>query len=77
MNKERRLTFGQEKLCDYLHGKSGSFYNALFEAIFKADTQNLERLSRSFPSEVDAYKSYKHVPGFWEDLEVLYFRAKQ
>jgi hypothetical protein len=36
----------------------GDFLNALWEAIIRADEDNLERLSRGFPIQVEGFKAW-------------------
>ena len=48
-----------KKLEDYLNNRSGSFYKALFDAIFVADKGNLEKLKKGFPDEVKAVRYYR------------------
>jgi hypothetical protein len=37
---------------------TGDFFKALWEAICRADEDNLERLSRGFPTEVEGYLAW-------------------
>lgn len=60
---------GERKFCEWKHNKSDSFYNALFETIFKADSININRLAEGFPEEVWAVKKYKAEPGYWSKLK--------
>ena len=39
--------------------RPGSFYSALFEAISRADPENLARLRLAFPEEVDAVVAWR------------------
>jgi hypothetical protein len=60
---------GEKKLMFYRRGMEGSFYTALFDAIYKADNQNKERLRKGFPEEVDAVFRVQNEPGYAENLE--------
>jgi len=71
------LTLGEIKLIEFQNGMSGSFYNALFIAISKADNENLNKLKLSFPEEVEAYINYINTPGYWEDLKQKYEFSKK
>lgn len=53
----------------------GGFYTALFEAIMRADSDNLARLYRGFPDEVTAYKLYAQGSDWWDDLQEKYRRG--
>lgn len=59
----------EEELYYFLLNKSGSFSTALFEAIFRADIFNQEKLRKGFNDEVEAVWRYQNEPGYWEDLE--------
>ena len=39
--------------------KPGSFRQALIEAVFRADVENLERLRRGFPEVIEAFEAYR------------------
>lgn len=52
----------------------GGFESALWSAITKADTQNLNALELGFPAEVGGYKKYSHVSGWFEGVQDRAFR---
>jgi hypothetical protein len=52
---------GFDKYLEYQFHWSGSFYTHLFEAIQCADGNNLGRLAKGFPEEVEAYKVWTRV----------------
>ena len=52
---------GFDKYLEYQFGWSGDFYKLLFMLIGTADEGNLNRLSRGFPGEVDAYKTWTRI----------------
>lgn len=62
------MNAGERKLKEYLDDISGSFYRALFNAIFKADQFNLQRLKMGFPEEVQAVIDYRTVHGYIENV---------
>lgn len=68
---------GEEKLCDWKHDRSGSFYKALFELIAKADGFNQARLYLGFPEEVKAFQRYHNEEGYWQKLDVEYQRKEE
>ncbi len=63
---------GEGKLYEYLHNMSGHFYTKLFAAIAHADGENLERLGKGFPEEVEAYTRYTLETGYWDNLKKRY-----
>lgn len=67
-----KMTEGEKKFMDFNHGRSGSFYDALFKAILKASADNLNKLSSGFPEEVRAFTKWSSVPGYAQDLEDRY-----
>ena len=44
----------------------GTFFTHLANAIARADEDNLDRLKRGFPDEVNGYVNYKAMKGWWE-----------
>jgi len=68
--KGANLSHAELKLCEYQYNMGGSFYKHLFEAIYRADDGNLERLERGFPEEVQAYKNYSRTAGYWTRLQI-------
>lgn len=46
---------GYDRYLEFQFGWSGDFTQALFQAIARADSDNLAKLSEGFPQEVDAY----------------------
>lgn len=65
----------EKKLMFYRHSMEGSFYTALFDAIYKADNQNKEKLRKGFPEEVEAVSRVQNEPGYIEDLEKEFNKA--
>lgn len=68
---------GEERLCDFLYKKSGSFFKNLFTAIFKADSYNFAKLYKSFPEEIEAVRRYKTEENYWKTLERKYLVSKR
>lgn len=46
------------RLHHWRFAHTNSFYDALFDAIARADTDNTARLRTAFPHEVDAFEAY-------------------
>jgi len=63
------MTEGERHLCEYEAEMSGSFFTCLFKAMFKADLNNLDRLAKGFPEEVDALHRYRNEDGYWDKLQ--------
>ena len=66
--QEFKLTNADYELYAWAMGGKSSFMNNLFQAMSKADTVNLSRLSRGFPEEVDAYRRYTREAGYWDSV---------
>ena len=47
----------------------GDFKKGLIEAICRADETNLYKLSLGFPDEIEGYKNYAQVSGWWEAVQ--------
>lgn len=47
----------------------GGFMTDLWRTIEVADSTNLDRLYKGFPSHVVAYRNYAHTEGWWEKLK--------
>lgn len=62
------LDDGERSLYDWQFRNHGSFFMALWEAISKADTENLNSLSKAFPKHVAAYKRYIGEDGYWSGI---------
>jgi hypothetical protein len=52
---------GYDRYLEYQLHMSGSFFAALFDTITRADEGNLNRLTQSFPEEVEAYKTFTRI----------------
>lgn len=61
MGKTQYITqTGKDRFDDFMNRKSGSFYDFLFQAIFHADDENIEKIRFGFPEEVEAYEEWKY-----------------
>lgn len=47
---------GYDRYLDYQYRMSGNFFKALFDAIKQADIDNLPKIEKGFPEEVDGYR---------------------
>lgn len=57
------------------HRESGrNFTQKLYDVVIKADYQNLERLARGFPEEVEVVRRFRFEAGYWDDLKDRYSR---
>lgn len=59
---ERELIDWQYRLC-------GDFRKALWEAICRADDDNLEKLRLGFPNQVEGYIRYTRISGYWSNVQ--------
>jgi len=49
---------GERRYLEFQLGRSSDFYSALFRAIGRADSDNLDKLAGAFPDEVAAYRAW-------------------
>lgn len=70
MNYEfyKTLSEGERRLVDWQYGRSGHFVTLLFDAMAKADSQNLALLSKAYPDEVKAYERFTREEGYWPKI---------
>lgn len=61
------VTPEEKKFIEYKIGLSGSFMTALYEAYFRADSQNRQKLQTAFP-ELEVAYHYSNTPNYWIDL---------
>lgn len=52
---------GYDRYLDYQYSQGGGFFSALFMAIKIADSDNLEKLGRGFPEEVEAFLCWTRI----------------
>ncbi len=62
------FTTGQKAVIKWQFRKYGGFFAVLFEAIARADYQNLARLELGFPVEVGGFKEWNNGEDFTRDL---------
>jgi len=76
------MTTAERQLCDFItdheakarpgEGRLGHFFSHLFEAIARADAENLVRLRTGFPDQVRAWNGYKNENYYWMRLQREY-----
>lgn len=64
---------GEAFVIDWQYRYAGSFTETLAELMVKADEDNLSRLEKAFPEEVRAFRKYRTVPGWWQDVQKGFF----
>ena len=52
---------GFDRYLDFQYGKSGDFFQGLFQAITFADSSNMKKLAKVYPEEVEAYKTWTRI----------------
>lgn len=55
------MSNGYGRYLEFQFHRSGDFVTALFNAIGRADDENLARLAKGFPEEVEAHKTWTRV----------------
>ena len=63
------LTDGERFIVEWQFSFAGGFKTALADAIRRADEYHLNLLSLGFPDEVEAYRNYSRLPGWWEEVQ--------
>lgn len=63
------LTLEEEAVYKWQYRLHGDFKSRLFDAIMFADNNNLAKLHKAFPVEVDGYLLYTSHPGWWQQVE--------
>lgn len=63
-----KLNSGEKHLVEWRTSTGGGFFTVLFLAITVADEVNLSKLEKAFPEDVQAFRNYNNVHGWWEDL---------
>lgn len=67
-----KLSEGAIKLLEWQYaaaGLSSTFNTALFQLIGVAGGDNLDKLVKAFPEEVQAYRCFSTVPGYWKRIQ--------
>lgn len=65
----KALTPGEVELVKWQFRLHGDFKKALWEAIARADINNLMALGMGFPDEVAAFNRFANESGYWEDVK--------
>ena len=68
LEKFSRLDEGTQSLIKYQYRMIGDFFKCLWEAIYRADEVNLEKLALGFPLHVQALKNFRHKSGWWTEV---------
>lgn len=63
------LNEGERFIVEWQYKRLGSFKAALATAISKADIINQFKLAQAFPEEVEAYRAFSMVSGWWEEVQ--------
>jgi len=66
------MNIGEEHLYKWQYGMLGGFMKALFSAICKADGDNIQKLKKAFPEEVEAYRRFSEESGYWDKIRSEY-----
>lgn len=56
-------------IVEWQYGIMGDFKESLIKTISRADEMNLHKLSLGFPDEVEGYKNFKRVDGWWQNVQ--------
>lgn len=59
---------GERSLYRRQYDNLGGFETALWDALERADSTNLDALAKGFPEHVAALVAYRHQPGYWDAL---------
>jgi hypothetical protein len=65
------LTIDEMKFINYKKNVCGSFMKLLYDAYFRADSENRKKLQSVYPELEVAYK-YANIMGYWNDLVKRY-----
>ena len=65
-----KLNQGELDLYFWQYNKLGGFMTRIFDAMAMSDNTNLTKLSMGFPEQVQAYKNYTTMKGFWEQVKI-------
>ena len=71
------MTEKEREFCSVMFDEmSGSFINALYKTIMRADVENLVKFTIAFPEEVSIYLQYCNEPSYWYELKQEYERQR-
>ena len=59
----------EQAIVEWQYEMHGDFKQALFEAICRADTHNLDLIALGFPVEVMGYRLYAYEDGWWPAVQ--------
>ncbi len=59
---------GERSLYRSHYDSLGGFETALWDALERADSTNLDALAKGFPEHVAALRNFRHQPGYWDAL---------
>jgi len=62
------ITEGEQSLYRHHYDSLGGFETALWDALERADSTNLDALAKGFPEHVAALRNFRHQPGYWPNL---------
>ena len=62
------ITEGERSLYRRHYDSLGGFETALWDALERADSTNLDALAKGFPEHVTALRNYRHLPSYWPNL---------
>ena len=63
------LSEEEQAVVKWQFGLYAHFYTALFDAIKRADDNNLFRLELGFPNEVGGFLKFNRQEGWWQGVE--------
>lgn len=63
------LDRGTQNLIKWQYHLGDDFNTHLFRTIARANIDNIERLKREFPQEVEAYINFTQKIGWWKSIE--------
>jgi len=64
------LNNGEIDLYNWQYNKLGGFMTKIFDAMAVADTTNLNMIGKGFPEQVQAYKNYGNLKGYWSQVQL-------
>ena len=62
------ITEGERSLYRHHYDSLGGFETALWDALERADSTNLDALAKGFPEHVAALRNFRHQHGYWDAL---------
>lgn len=74
---EQALNAEERAVMRWQYDILGGFESTLWDAITRADGHNLEALGKGFPDEVNGYKKFTSVSGWWHEVLERAFNSKE